>query len=94
MTEKTQETTGFGTAIANLGTSMSGTVLPYLLGMALVILASKWDWHFVQPKECFKFQEVGGVLHKLDTCSGKIEQVAGVPSSMSSAPIPQVSQPK
>ena len=64
-------------ALAHMGTAFAGTPFPYLLGMAFMFAATRWDGHLRDPKGCFQLQEIQAQAYKIDTCSGKVEALDG-----------------
>lgn len=62
-------------ALGNAAAAFAHTPFPYLLGMALIFLATRWDGHIFDQKGCFQLQEIQGRIFKVDTCTGKAEEL-------------------
>lgn len=75
MAEEQKTSGSIWTAVAIAAKEWANTPFPYLLGGALLILGSKWDGHLHDQKGCFQLQEIKGAIYKVDTCSGKTEEV-------------------
>jgi len=43
--------------------------------MFVALVLSKWDGHLFDRKGCVEVQEISGKFFKVDTCSGKIEEL-------------------
>jgi hypothetical protein len=80
MAEENKQSGGIWTAIALAAKEWAQTPFPYLLGGALLITGGKWDGHLHDQKGCFQLQEVKGAIYKVDTCSGKTEEVKPAPT--------------
>jgi hypothetical protein len=70
-----QEKSGMVSAIAHAMAAFAHTPFPYLLGVALMMLATRWDGHIFDQKGCFQLQEIKGIIYKVDTCTGKAEEL-------------------
>ena len=60
---------------AHLGAAFASTAFPYLVGIGIMLAASHWDGHLHDQKGCFQLQELQGRAFKVDTCSGKTEEL-------------------
>lgn len=92
MTEEQKPVGGLASGIAHAAAALANTPLPYLLGLALMFTGLKWDGHLHDQKGCFQLQEVKGVVYKVDTCSGKAEELK--PFSDATAKTDAASAPK
>ncbi len=72
---ETNKSGGLAAGIAHAAAELAHTPLPYLLGMGLMFIGIRWDGHLHDQKGCFQLQEIKGVVYKVDTCSGKVEQI-------------------
>jgi len=62
---------GLAAGLAHAAAAFAHTPFPYLLGVALMILATRWDGHLHDQKGCLQLQELKGIVYKVDTCTGK-----------------------
>jgi hypothetical protein len=85
MADEYKPSGGIGAGMAHAAAALAHTPLPYLLGMALMLTGIKWDGHLHDQKGCFQLQEVKGVIYKVDTCSGKTEELKPVAVATSKA---------
>lgn len=72
---ESEKSGGLAAGIAHAAAELAHTPLPYLLGMGLMFIGFRWDGHLHDQKGCFQLQEIKGVVYKVDTCSGKVEEV-------------------
>lgn len=74
--EKTKE---LAALIASAAAAISESPMGYLIGMALMLglaaAATRWDGHLYDPRGCVQVQEAGGRIFKVDTCTGKVEEL-------------------
>ena len=75
MADESKSSGGTVAAVAAAAASLAHTPLPYLVGMALLLTGSRWDGHLHDPKNCFQLQEMKGIVYKIDTCTGKTEEM-------------------
>lgn len=66
---------GLAAGLAHAAAAFANTPFPYLLGVALMLTGTKWDGHLHDQKGCYQLQEIKGVVYKVDTCSGKVEEI-------------------
>jgi hypothetical protein len=76
---------GLAAGLAHAAAAFADTPFPYLLGMALIYVATKWDGHLHDQKGCFQLQEIKGIVYKVDTCTGKAEELRQKPNDRSQA---------
>lgn len=60
----------FGTGIG-----MGAAMVAMFLAVPLILFASKWDGHLHEQKQCYELREIEKKLFKLNTCTGKMEEV-------------------
>ena len=61
--------------LAHAAAAFAQTPLPYLVGVGVMIAASHWDGHLQSQKGCVEVQHVAGHYFKVDTCTGKTEEI-------------------
>lgn len=62
----------FGTGIG-----MGVAMVAMFLAVPLMLLASKWDGHLHEQKQCYELKEIDKKVFKLNTCTGEMEEVKG-----------------
>jgi len=72
---ESEKTGGLAAGLAHAAAELAHTPLPYLLGVGLMFIGIRWDGHLHDQKGCFQLQEIKGVVFKVDTCSGKVEEL-------------------
>ncbi|MBN2815456.1 MAG: hypothetical protein JXQ67_02140 [Campylobacterales bacterium] len=65
----------FAEAIAEIAHSQLGYYIGVALFMFVILVLSKWDGHLFDRKGCVEVQEISGKFFKVDTCSGKVEEL-------------------
>ena len=66
---------GVVAAIAAAASALAGTPLPYLLGIALMFVAMRWDGSLHSRQGCIQLQYINGVTYRVDTCNVKADPV-------------------
>jgi hypothetical protein len=89
MADDVNQKTGMVGAVASAASALAGTPLPYLLGIALMFVAIRWDGSLHPRQGCVQLQSVGGVAYKVDTCNVKAEPIRV--EAANSAPVAQAS---
>lgn len=74
MTEQ-EKPGGLAAGLAYMGADFANTPFPYLLGLAFMFAAVHWDGHLHDQKGCFQLQEIKDRVFKVDTCTGKTEEI-------------------
>lgn len=72
---ESEKTGGLAAGLAHAAAAFANTPFPYLLGVGLMLMGSKWDGHLVDQKGCYQLQEIKGIVYKIDTCTGKTEEL-------------------
>ena len=72
---ESEKSGGLAAGLAHAAAEFAHTPFPYLLGMGLMLMGAKWDGHFHDQKGCYQLQELKGTVYKVDTCSGKVEEL-------------------
>lgn len=94
MGEESTPKTGVVGAVASAASALASTPLPYLLGVALMFVAIRWDGSLHPRQGCVQLQVVNGATYKVDTCNAKAEPIrvdgnsagVGATSSPSASP--------
>ncbi len=65
--------------IAHAAAALADSPLAFGLGFGLLfglpLLATHWDGHLTDRRGCVQLQEMKGKVYKVDTCTGKVEEV-------------------
>ena len=57
------------------------TALAIALNFVAMALQTKWDGRLFPERQCFKLQEVGGRVFKVNTCTGDTVELPPIPAN-------------